>query len=239
MKFLKVFPVVMSIIAIAVITYNFMPESSVSNKTGSSSTNLQTSTSNAAANAAGTSITISDSSGTETSQNANTSQAASTISQQEQTSSAAPPVQNQQTTASGNTTVEPEQKQEVKPEVKKSAPSAAIPDIVEKNMKKIDNSEISIDDYMKIAGIAMKKLSVTEMKQLFDSTRDDYWVTTSVEDIKKAREILFSKLGNADLNTLREIGKKYGHSMEIINPNLDVEKIKSEQIATWQAKQNK
>ncbi len=111
-----------------------------------------------------------------------------------------------------------------------------IPSPVKEKAESIAKREIALEDYVKIATIMLKKLSMKEMSVLFGQASDDYWVVTPVEDIKKAREMLFSKLSEEDLKTLREIGKKYGRSMEIIKPGIDVAATKAQQVEEYKQK---
>ena len=71
---------------------------------------------------------------------------------------------------------------------------AIVPDAVDDKVQSIAEGEVGLSDYAEIIKIIAGKLSIGEIKYLFDSARSDYWESTSVEDIEKARGILFSKL---------------------------------------------
>ena len=105
-----------------------------------------------------------------------------------------------------------------------------LPKSVNNKVDSIAEGEVSGTDLMEVVKIVGGKLSLGEIKYLFDSAKSDYWETTSVEDIEKARSILFSKLTDEDLAKLREIGRKYGRSMDIIRKDLDVAETKEKQM---------
>ena len=68
---------------------------------------------------------------------------------------------------------------------------------------------------------------------MFISAKEDYFLNTPVEEIEKTREILFSKLSEEDLETLRALGKKYGYSMRLLERELDVAKAKEEVMKSY------
>lgn len=107
----------------------------------------------------------------------------------------------------------------------------AIPDAVDQKASSIAKRDIEAQDYFKAAGVILGKLSLNEIKFLFDTASDEFWVTTPVEEIEKVRSIIFSKLTSADIATLRELGKKYGRSMTILEPDINVAETKEKQMA--------
>lgn len=92
----------------------------------------------------------------------------------------------------------------------------------------ITGVKVDILDYAKAGEIIIRKLSPGEIKFLFGSAKDDLFAKTSVEELEKIRSIIFSKLSSEDISILRAIGKKYGKSMHILDPDLDVARFKAE-----------
>lgn len=133
---------------------------------------------------------------------------------------------------------EPTQEPAAKPkeEATVDAPQIPVPDVVEQKAASIAKKEVETADFMKAAGVILGKLSFSEIKFLFDTASDDFWVTTPVEEIEKVRSIIFKKLTPEDLNTLRLLGKKYGRSMTILEPDIDVAKTKEKQVEEKKAK---
>ena len=109
-------------------------------------------------------------------------------------------------------------------------PPAIIPNAVDEKIQSIAKADVTVNDYAEIIKILTGKLSMGEIKYLFDSARGDYWETTSVEDIEKARGILFSKLSDDDIARLSELGKKLGRSMDILKKDIDVAETKEGQM---------
>ena len=107
---------------------------------------------------------------------------------------------------------------------------AIVPKAVDDKANTIAKGDVQLEDYLEIFKILSGKLSMSEIKYLFDSARDDYWVKTSVEDIEKARKILFSKLSDDDLEKLDKLGRKYGRSMKIIDKDIDVATVKEDHM---------
>lgn len=114
-------------------------------------------------------------------------------------------------------------------------PPVAIPGAVDKKASDIAKKDIDMKDYAKAAGVILGKLSLGEIKFLFDTASDEFWVDTPVEEIEKVRNIIFSKLTDSDISTLRQLGKKYGRSMTILNEDIDVAATKAKQVAKKQA----
>jgi len=111
------------------------------------------------------------------------------------------------------------------PETKKVAP-----DVVDDKVNSIADKDVRLEDYLEVIQVLAGKLGLTELKYLFDSARADYWETTPVEDIEKAREILFSKLSDEDLEKLYQLGREYGRSMRILEKDIDVALVKEGQM---------
>ena len=101
---------------------------------------------------------------------------------------------------------------------------------MEDKVKSIAKSAVQLGDYFEIITVLSSRLNIGEMKYIFDSISDDYWVKRSVEDIEKARKILFSKLSGDDLQKLNQLGHKYGRSMTILKKDIDVEYEKEKQM---------
>ncbi|MGE5329456.1 MAG: hypothetical protein ACM3KR_08110 [Deltaproteobacteria bacterium] len=112
----------------------------------------------------------------------------------------------------------------------KSEPQITVPKAVDDKANSIAKGEVQASDYIEVLKILQGKLSLSEIKYLFDSASDDYWVKTPVEDIENARQILFSKLSEDDLDKLDQLGRKYGRSMTILKRDIDVAKVKEEQM---------
>lgn len=143
---------------------------------------------------------------------------------------------NNNVAASSNNTIEKAvQKAPEQTAAPAGAPKAddkgAMPGAVQDKAAELVTKPVSSDDYFKAASTILGKLSFTEMKYIFDSARDDFWVTTSVDEINNIRNILFTKLSDADLQTLSDLGKKYGRSMTILKKDIDVAKEKEKQVA--------
>jgi len=143
------------------------------------------------------------------------------------------------TSSNSNKESKPEEVQDTSKQVNEqdkaqSTSGQEIPEDVSKTVvvkaESVAKKEVETDDCLKIAKILIGKLSIDEIKYLFDSAKRDYWETTSVEDIEKAREILFSKLSDDDIAQLMEIGKKWGRSMDILKIDLDVAATKEKQM---------
>lgn len=98
----------------------------------------------------------------------------------------------------------------------------------ESKVKSIAGDDVDVKDLFTVGFIVLNKLSTDEIKFLFNSAKDDYFLNTPVEEIEKTREILFSKLSDEELETLRSIGKKYGYSMRLLEKDLNVAKAKEE-----------
>jgi hypothetical protein len=152
------------------------------------------------------------------------------------------------TVSSGTGTSTPDKKQDEKvkkadspkgitekvnpPKNKNTAPttsasiSEVVPDKVDEKVNSIAAKDVSDEDLIAVISIVNGKLTMDELDYLFNSAKSDYWVNTSVEDIKKAREILFSKLSDSDINALTTIGNKYGKGMDILKKDLDIAKTK-------------
>lgn len=112
----------------------------------------------------------------------------------------------------------------------KTEAEPVVPKEVDDKANSIAKSKVQTGDYVEVIEILKDKLSFSEIEYLFQSARDDYWVKTPVEDIEKARKILFSKLSDDDLSKLKQIGKKYGRSMTIIDKNIDVAEVKEKRM---------
>lgn len=112
----------------------------------------------------------------------------------------------------------------------KPEPQITVPKVVDDKANSIARSEVQVGDYIEVLKILQGKLSLSEIKYLFDSASDDYWVKTPVEDIENARRILFSKLLDDNLDKLDQLGRKYGRSMIILKRDIDVTKIKEEEM---------
>ncbi len=105
-----------------------------------------------------------------------------------------------------------------------------LPDKVEDKIDAIAAGNVSASDLLEVIKIIGGKLSIDEITYLFNSAKAEYWETTSVEDIEKTRELLFSKLSDDDLAKLSAFGKKYGRSMKIIDKDIDVAATKENQM---------
>ena len=115
-------------------------------------------------------------------------------------------------------------------DIKNAVPEEVLEKVEEKADDISRNGKMTFNDYVEIFSIISGKLSLDEIKFLFDTARGDYWEKTPIEDIYKAREILFSKLGDSDIEKLVQIGKKFGRSMDILKKDLDVEEAKKRQM---------
>lgn len=103
----------------------------------------------------------------------------------------------------------------------------------ESKAKSIAGGDVDLRDFFTVGFIVLSKLNADEIKYLFSSAKEDYFLNTPVEEIEKTREILFSKLSEEDLETLRALGKKYGYSMRLLERELDVAKAKEEVMKSY------
>jgi len=115
-------------------------------------------------------------------------------------------------------------------DIKNAVPEEVLEKVEEKADDISRNGKMTFNDYVEIFSIISGKLSLDEIKFLFDTAKGDYWEKTPIEDIYKAREILFSKLSDSDIEKLAQIGKKFGRSMDILKKDLDVEEAKKRQM---------
>lgn len=122
-------------------------------------------------------------------------------------------------------------------DIKNAVPEDMLEKVEEKAEEISRTGKMTFNDYMEIFSIISGKLSIDEIKFLFDTAKGDYWEKTPVEDIYKAREILFSKLSDSDIEKLTQIGKKFGRSMDILKKDLDVEEAKKRQMENAGLKQ--
>lgn len=115
-------------------------------------------------------------------------------------------------------------------DIKNAVPEDMLEKVEEKAQEISRAGKMTFNDYLEIFNIISGKLSLDEIKFLFETARGDYWEKTPIEDIYKAREILFSKLSDNDIEKLIQIGKKFGRSMDILKKDLDVEEAKKRQM---------
>lgn len=178
------------------------------------------------------SATISPSSLASNPQQTPAQKASTKESDKAENSTPAPTAQTGNTAASNSSSNEyTAQKAPEQTAAPKTDDNGAMPAAVQDKAAELVSKPVSTDDYFKAASTILGKLSFTEIKYIFDSARDDFWITTSVEDINNIRNMLFSKLSDDDLKTLIELGRKYGRSMSILDKNIDVAKAKEGQIA--------
>lgn len=74
-------------------------------------------------------------------------------------------------------------------------------------------------DILKAGAIILRKLSAKEINFLFSMSNKK----STKEELKKAREILFSKLDEDELNSLRALGQKYGKPLKILDGNIPID----------------
>jgi hypothetical protein len=81
------------------------------------------------------------------------------------------------------------------------------------------NKPIEKIDLLKAGIIIMRKLSWEETQYLYQSGSKD---SHSVDELKETRRILLDKLTPEDVQTLRELGAKYGKTLNILDPNVPI-----------------
>lgn len=77
---------------------------------------------------------------------------------------------------------------------------------------------IDTTDLFQAGLIILNKLSTDEINFLFGFSNNSY----TIEDEIEVRRLLFSKLNDEDINTLRALGQKYGKNLEILDPNIPI-----------------
>lgn len=82
------------------------------------------------------------------------------------------------------------------------------------------NKPIEKIDLLKAGMVIMRKLSWEETQYLYQSGSKD---THSVDELKETRRILLDKLTPEDVQTLRELGAKYGKTLNILDPNVPIQ----------------
>ena len=82
------------------------------------------------------------------------------------------------------------------------------------------NKPIEKIDLLKAGMVIMRKLSWEETQYLYQSGSKD---THSVDELKATRRILLEKLTPEDVQTLRELGAKYGKTLNILDPNVPIQ----------------
>jgi len=112
-----------------------------------------------------------------------------------------------------------------------SIPLPVKSEAVEDKSKSVLGTSMSMEDYFTIGKITLTKLGPSEIKFLFSSTKDDLFINSSVEELKRVRSIIFSKLSSDDIATIKAIGNKYGKEMKILDPNIDVAEVKAQKEA--------
>jgi len=112
------------------------------------------------------------------------------------------------------------------PEEIKEALPAVISEEVKAKAEALAGRKVEIKDLVRVAEIFLKKMSLSEIKLLYDAAKDDVFLNSSVEEINKVREIVFSKLSPQDLEVIRTIGRKYNKDLRIIDPDISVEEEK-------------
>lgn len=102
---------------------------------------------------------------------------------------------------------------------KKTAGMTSAPVIKDEGDKKVvEGYAVDKVDYLKATGVILNKLSKDEIKYLFGRAK----ANNSKEELRKIREILLSKLTSEDVRILREIGKRYGKKLNILDPNVEI-----------------
>jgi len=73
-------------------------------------------------------------------------------------------------------------------------------------------------DLLEAGLIVISKLSPSEINFLFGFSDNNY----TKEELTEVRRVLLSKLNDKDINTLRNLGQKYGKKLEILDPNIPI-----------------
>lgn len=88
--------------------------------------------------------------------------------------------------------------------------------IVINNIQKKVSQPIAKKDLLTAGIIIVRKLDPDEISYLKNLALKG---SCSPEEYKRSQEILTNKLSADDINTLKELGKKYGNNMSILNPD--------------------
>lgn len=140
-------------------------------------------------------------------------------------------IQNQPAEGSSkNTAVPKEEEQDEKEQPEEETMPAIIPEQVQEKAEALAGRKVEVKDWIKVAEILVGKMSLSEIKFLFDSAKDNIFLNSSVEELKKIRKIIFSKLSAQDLEAIRTIGRKYNKDMKIIDPDISVEEEKQKAL---------
>lgn len=91
-------------------------------------------------------------------------------------------------------------------------------DITDSVEQKLDQ-QVDKDDLLKASVIILKKLDSEETAFLYKiGNKED----PTKEELQQARDILLNKLTPEDINTLRQLGAKYGKSLRILDPTVPI-----------------
>lgn|GEM_PF-1326355 len=82
------------------------------------------------------------------------------------------------------------------------------------------NRPVDKQDLLKAATTIMRKLSWEEIGYLYSVGNEQ---NRSPEELKKTREVLLQKLTPQDVEVLRALGKKYGKTLNILDPSVPIE----------------
>jgi len=105
--------------------------------------------------------------------------------------------------------------------------SFLIPKQIQSKAEALAGVKVDFKDMVKVADILAGKVSIGEIKFLYNTAKDNVFLNCSAEELRKVRDILFTNLSHDDLECLRQIGEKYGKDMRIINPDISVEEEKN------------
>lgn len=100
-----------------------------------------------------------------------------------------------------------------------SQPSIAEPDAIAGGVQQQIDKPIAKKDLLKAGSVILRKLSWEEITFLYQSGSKD---ARTADEQKEIRRILLDKLTPEDVQTLLELGTKYGKTLNILDPNVPI-----------------
>lgn len=99
-----------------------------------------------------------------------------------------------------------------------SVVNPALSNKIASTLEKEAGKPVDTADMIKAGYILMGKLNNDEINFLFGFSDKKY----TSEELKKAREILFSKLSSQDIETLQALAGKYGKNIYLLDPSVPI-----------------
>ncbi len=125
--------------------------------------------------------------------------------------------QNENGSTRGNTiSSQPEGQQAANQSNPPIASNSAGKDIKVSDIEKRIGKPIEKQDIVKAGLILITRFSTNDIRYLKDAAMQDSW---DQEEYQQSQKILLSRLSEKDINTLKELGKKYGIQTKILSPS--------------------